>query len=115
MHLHSAGPAPGLRCRAPIAILPREVACTMSESGPAQDFIQQVFKLLPEDLRTARADFEKHLRAAMSAAFARMDLVTREEFDVQTALLSRTRALLHEMETKVAELERILDQANPAP
>jgi len=80
----------------------------MPESNPAQDFIQQVFKLLPDDVRLARADLEKHLRAAASAAFARMDLVTREEFDVQSALLSRTRALLHEMEAKVTELERRL-------
>jgi BMFP domain-containing protein YqiC len=82
----------------------------MSEPHSAQEFIQQVFRLLPEDLRTARADLEKHLRAAMSAAFARMDLVTREEFDVQAALLSRTRALLDEMEAKVAELERRVDR-----
>ena len=83
----------------------------MTGPNPAQEFIQQVFKLLPEDLRVARADLEKHLRAAASAAFARMDLVTREEFDVQSALLSRTRALLHEMEAKVAELEsRIRDK-----
>ncbi len=77
--------------------------------------MQQVFKLLPEDVRLARADLEKHLRAASSAAFARMELVTREEFDVQSALLARTRALLHEMETKVSELERRLEQRKPAP
>lgn len=87
----------------------------MANSSAAQDFMQQVFKLLPEDVRLARADLEKHLRAAASAAFARMDLVTREEFDVQSALLSRTRALLHEMESKVAELERRLEQRNPVP
>lgn len=81
----------------------------MNESRTTQDFMQQVFKLLPEDLRTARADIEKHLRAAMSGAFARMDLVTREEFDVQAALLARTRALLHEMEAKITELERRLE------
>lgn len=81
----------------------------MNETRTTQDFIQQVFKLLPEDLRAARADFEKHLRAAMSGAFARMDLVTREEFDVQAALLARTRALLHEMEVKVTELEQRLE------
>ena len=82
----------------------------MAESNPAQDFIQQVFKLLPDDLRLARADMEKHLRAAASAVFARMELVTREEFDVQSALLSRTRALLQEMEGKVADLERRIGQ-----
>lgn len=78
----------------------------MQDTRATQDFIQQVFRLLPEDLRVARADFEKHLRAALSGAFARMDLVTREEFDVQAALLSRTRALLQELEARVAEMEK---------
>jgi hypothetical protein len=78
----------------------------MTETRTAQEFIQQVFRLLPDDLRTVRADFEKHLRAALSGAFARMDLVTREEFDVQCELLSRTRALLQDMESRMAELER---------
>lgn len=78
----------------------------MQDTRTTQDFIQQVFRLLPEDLRAARTDFGKHLRAALSGAFARMDLVTREEFDVQAALLSRTRALLQDMEARVAELEQ---------
>lgn len=109
--LHFPGAAcAGLRCPDANAILGCRIRYrTMSEPRSAQEFIQQVFRLLPEDLRTARADLEKHLRAAISAVFARMDLVTREEFDVQAALLSRTRALLDEMEAKVAELERRLD------
>ncbi len=39
-----------------------------------------------------------------------MDLVTREEFDIQAALLARTRAMLEEMEKKVAQLEKILSE-----
>jgi BMFP domain-containing protein YqiC len=51
-------------------------------------------------------DIEKNVRALMSAAFVKMDLVTREEFDVQVELLQRTRAKLAELEQRVAELEQ---------
>lgn len=72
------------------------------------DFVERFFETLPEDLRRYRKELERNARAALSAAFARMDLVTREEFDVQTALLSRTRALVDELERKVTELEQRL-------
>jgi ubiquinone biosynthesis accessory factor UbiK len=52
------------------------------------------------------ADIEKNLRAVLQAGFARLDLVTREEFDVQQAVLLRTREKLEALESKVAELER---------
>jgi BMFP domain-containing protein YqiC len=53
-------------------------------------------------------DLEKNLRAALTAAFARLDLVTREELEVQAAVLARTRARLEELEKQVAELEKTL-------
>ncbi len=51
---------------------------------------------------------EKNLRAMLASAFARMDLVTREELEVQEQVLQRTRAKLAEMEMKIAELEEKL-------
>jgi hypothetical protein len=51
-------------------------------------------------------DIEKNLRALMSAAFAKMDLVTREEFDVQVELLKRTREKLEELERRAGEIEQ---------
>jgi len=50
-------------------------------------------------------DIEKNLRAVMNAAFTKLDLVTREEFDVQAKVLARTRERLAELETRVAALE----------
>lgn len=50
-------------------------------------------------------DLEKNARALMLSMFARLDLVTREEFDVQKELLARTRAKLEALEARVAELE----------
>ena len=51
-------------------------------------------------------DIEKNLRAMLAAAFARLDLVTREEFDVQSEVLARTREKLAQLEAKLAELEK---------
>lgn len=51
------------------------------------------------------ADIEKNMRALLAGVFSRLDLVTREEFDVQREVLVRTRAKLAELEKKVAALE----------
>ena len=55
--------------------------------------------------RSPAADIEKNLRALLQSAFSRLDLVTREEFDVQREVLARTRAKLVELEAKLADLE----------
>ncbi len=50
-------------------------------------------------------DIEKNVKAIMSQGFAKLDLVTREEFDIQTQVLAKTRAKLEQLEARVAELE----------
>lgn len=50
-------------------------------------------------------DLEKNAKAMASSMFSRLDLVTREEFDVQKDVLARTRVQLEELEARVAELE----------
>ena len=50
-------------------------------------------------------DFEKNVRGLLSSAFARLDLVSREEYDVQTQVLARAREKLAALEARVAELE----------
>ena len=55
--------------------------------------------------RSPAADLEKNLRALLQSAFSRLDLVTREEFDIQREVLARTRAKLEALEAKLAELE----------
>lgn len=54
-------------------------------------------------------DVQKNLRALMSGWFARLDLVTRDEFDAQQAVLQRTREKLSSMEARVAELEQLIN------
>jgi hypothetical protein len=50
-------------------------------------------------------DVERNMRALLTQGFAKLDLVTREEFDVQTQVLARTREKLAALEARVAELE----------
>ena len=57
-------------------------------------------------------DLEKNLRALMTSFFGKLDLVTREEFDVQARLLARTREQLSALESRVAELEARASKAN---
>ena len=57
-------------------------------------------------------DVHKNVRALMSGWFARLDLVTREEFDAQQAVLQRTREKLSGMEDRVAELEQLINGRN---
>ena len=51
-------------------------------------------------------DIEKNMRAMLAATFARLDLVTRQEFDVQSEVLARTREKLEQLEARLAELEK---------
>ena len=80
----------------------------MLNTKETEDFVQQFLRLLPRDISRSREDFEKIIRATMNATFSRMNLVTREEFDVQAQLLSNTRAALDELEKKIAEMEKTL-------
>ncbi len=67
-----------------------------------------VLDKLPTGFQTIQHDMEKNLRAALQAALAKMELVTRDEFDVQSAVLQRSREKLEALKTRVAELEKQL-------
>lgn len=58
-------------------------------------------------------DVEKNVRAMMASAFTKLDLVTREEFEIQQALLLKSREKLTELENRIAELERKAGTDNP--
>lgn len=69
-------------------------------------FLDEVSSKLSELAATGPArDFEKNARALLMQGFAKLDLVTREEFDVQAELLSRAQEKLAALEARVAELE----------
>ena len=77
----------------------------MYSDGKVETLVKQIIAAVPADLRQAKADMEKNLKAIISAGLAKMDLVTREEFDVQAELLARTRAALEKIQRHLAELE----------
>ena len=69
-------------------------------------FLDELNRRVSEMIAASPArDIEKNLRALMSSSFSRLDLVTREEFDIQQEVLQRTREKLKQMEARVAELE----------
>ncbi len=74
-------------------------------TGKLDELARKLFEALPGGVRELRADVEKNFRSALHTGFAKMDLVTREEFDVQSAVLARTRAKLESLEKQVAALE----------
>ena len=77
------------------------------------ELTRRVAQALPEGLGQLQTDVEKNVRAALSAALSRMDLVTRDEFDVQTGVLARTREKLTVLERRVRELEQGQSKDNP--
>lgn len=68
-----------------------------------EEISEKISKLLAN---SPAADLEKNVRALLSAAFAKLDLVTREEFDVQREVLLRSREKITQLEARLAELER---------
>lgn len=75
-----------------------------------EQFIQRASKLIPDDLSEFKNEIENNLRATMNASLAKMDLVTREEYDIQTMLLQRTRGQLDELQFKLSALEKQLEE-----
>ncbi len=61
---------------------------------------------LPKGLQALQEDLQRNLRAALEAGLSKLDLVTREEFDVQRTLLARTREKIDRLETEVRLLEQ---------
>jgi BMFP domain-containing protein YqiC len=69
------------------------------------DLARKLSAAVPQGLTDMRRDLEDNFKAVLQSALARMDLVTRQEFDVQAGVLRRTREKLEALEAKVAALE----------
>ena len=69
------------------------------------DLARQLADAVPRNLRAIGEDLEQNFRSLLLAGFERMDLVTREEFDLQAAVLERTREKLEKLEARIADLE----------
>jgi hypothetical protein len=69
------------------------------------DLARRLAGSVPESVAALRRDLEQNFKGVLAGGLAKLDLVTREEFDVQAAVLKRTRAKLAALEKRLAELE----------
>ncbi len=77
------------------------------------DLTRRLSGAMPAAAKAMQADLEKNMRAAVQAALSKLDLVTREEFDVQSKVLARSRAKIEQLEKQVAALEEQLLKNRP--
>lgn len=81
----------------------------------SQKLFDEISNKISETIAASPAkDIEKNIKAMMGATFARMDLVTREEFDVQQEVLTRTREQLTQLEARLQALEAAAGPATGA-
>lgn len=72
------------------------------------DLVEQLSNVLPSQIGTLKKDFEKNCRSILNKTFAKFDLVRREEFDVQTKVLARTRKKCEALEAELKKLEAMI-------
>ena len=77
----------------------------MNES--LEQLSKRISSLIPGDIKHMQGDIENNIRSLLQSSLAKMNLVTREEFDVQSAVLQRTREKLEQLEQLV---ERQVEQ-----
>ena len=70
-----------------------------------QDLAKKLAESLPSSVRAMRDELEQNFSAVLKSGLSRLDLVTREEFEVQEAVLARTRQKLEALEARLAEYE----------
>ncbi|MFI4962854.1 MAG: accessory factor UbiK family protein [Legionellales bacterium] len=76
------------------------------------DIAKKMFLALPESLQNIEKDMQQKFKEILQATFAHMDLVTRDEFDVQTKVLARTREKLEHLQKQVNDLMQHKDTKN---
>jgi BMFP domain-containing protein YqiC len=72
---------------------------------PIEDLARKLADAVPEGVRSIQSDLEKSFRSVLKTGIGKLDLVTREEFEVQEAVLQRTREKLEALEARLKELE----------
>lgn len=120
----SVFPDTRMRHRLMVAVRPARDAgdhATIPQDMPMIDLSQidelarRLSGLVPPALREGRDEMQDNFKAALQSGLARLDLVTREEFDVQRAVLARTREQLESLRTLVEQLEAQLAQRDTPP
>lgn len=80
----------------------------MFDPKQLDEMTDRFINALPPGVADVKRDLEKNFRAILQSIFSKLDLVSREEFEVQSAVLAKTRAKLETLEKQMAELESSL-------
>lgn len=76
------------------------------------ELARKLAAVLPDGINDLRTDMERNFRAVLQGTLARMDVVTREEFDVQSGVLARTREKVEQLLQRLEELEKALAKSS---
>jgi len=79
----------------------------MENKNTFDDLAKKITGLLPGNIQQIQQDIESNIKALLQSSLTKMNLVSREEFDVQSALLTRTREKLDQLEKQLAEIAKI--------
>ncbi len=71
-----------------------------------EDLVKKLAEAVPQGLRSMRRDLEENFRSVLQTGLGKLDLVTREEFEVQEAVLARTREKLEALEERLKDYEK---------
>ncbi|HGJ5875114.1 MAG TPA: accessory factor UbiK family protein [Arsenophonus sp.] len=77
----------------------------MLDAKKIEQIVRQIKDSLPQGIRDLGQDLDKKLRATLQSQLGKLDLVSREEFDIQTQVLLRTREKIMQMEKRIKQLE----------
>ncbi|MBE1276122.1 MULTISPECIES: ubiquinone biosynthesis accessory factor UbiK [Enterovibrio] len=86
----------------------------MFDPKKLEQVVKQIQESMPKPVKDLGNDVEQKVREVIQSQLAKLDVVSREEFDVQTQVLLRTRQKLSEMEQKLAEFEQKLNEKSDA-
>ena len=78
----------------------------MIDQKTLDELTEKLSSAIPDGIKVIKSDVEKNIRAVLEATLRNMNLVSREEFDVQSALLTRSLEKLKQLEQQIAELEK---------
>ena len=78
----------------------------MFDTKSIDDIANRLADAIPPGLSGLKQDMEKNFHAILQSALGKLDLVTREEFEVQKAVLAKTRSKLEDLEKRVTEIEQ---------
>lgn len=85
----------------------------MIDLAQLDELARRLSNLVPPGLRDGREELQQNFKSVLQAGLGKLDLVTREEFDVQRAVLARTREKLESIERQLAELSATTDTTPP--